>query len=171
MNRITIAKIILLIVFLTVFIEKKDNTFKYEIDKIYPKLLILRFNNKKSMNKELGDISNRFEGLSILEGHNFPASFIKKTDNIYDIVKKNNIEYVIGIYNSDSLLHEKLHAKYYFDKKYKQQIDKEWNNMEVSKKNKIITFLKNLGYNDKVLIDEYQAYRYSEKDNFFGVDL
>jgi hypothetical protein len=43
--------------------------------------------------------------------------------------------------------------------------------MEVSKKNKIITFLKNLGYNDKVLIDEYQAYRYSEKDNFFGVDL
>ena len=69
------------------------------------------------------------------------------------------------------MLHERLHAKYYFDKKYKQKIDLEWNNIEVSKKNKIITFLKNLGYNDNVLIDEYQAYRYSEKDNFFEVDL
>jgi hypothetical protein len=169
MNRITIAKIILLIVILTVFIEK-DNLFNYEIDKIYPKLLILRFSNKKSMNEELGDISNRYEGLSILEGHNFPASFIKKTDRIYNFVKKNKIEYVIGIYNSDSLLHEKLHAKYYFDKKYKQQIDQEWNNIDVNKKNKIITFLKNLGYNDKVLIDEYQAYKYSEKDNFFDYE-
>jgi len=42
--------------------------------------------------------------------------------------------------------------------------------MKVSKKNKIITFLKNLGYSDKVLIDEYQAYKYSEKDNFFNLD-
>lgn len=168
MNRITIAKIILLILFFTVF---KDNSFNYEIDKIYPKLLILRYNNKKYMNDELGKISYRYEGLSIIDGHNFPASFIKKSDRIYELVKKNNIEYVIGIYDSESLLHERLHAKYYFDKKYKQKIDQEWNNMEVSKKNKIITFLKNLGYNDKVLIDEYQAYRYSEKDNFFEVDL
>ena len=168
MNRITIAKIILLI-FFTVFIE--NSSFNYEIDKINPKLLILRFGNKKLMNEELGKISYRYEGLSILDGHNFPANFINKTDRIYEFVKKNNIEYVIGIYKSDSLLHEKLHAKYYFNKTYKQKIDLEWNNMEVSKKNKIITFLKNLGYNDKVLIDEYQAYRYGEKDNFFGVDL
>ena len=43
-------------------------------------------------------------------------------------------------------------------------------NLNVNKKNKIITFLKNLGYSDKVLIDEYQAYKYSEKDNFFDYE-
>ena len=54
---------------------------------------------------------------------------------------------------------------------YKQKIDEEWNNIEENKRNKIIVFLKKLGYDDKVLIDEYQAYRYTEKDNFFGVKL
>jgi len=57
------------------------------------------------------------------------------------------------------------------DKEYKEKIDKEWNDMEENKRNKIIAFLKKLGYDDKVLIDEYQAYRYTEKDNFFGVKL
>ena len=40
--------------------------------------------------------------------------------------------------------------------------------MEENKRNKIIAFLKKLGYDDKVLIDEYQAYRYTEKDNFLN---
>lgn len=164
-----IAKIILLIVFFTVFIN--NTSFTYEIDENNPKLLILRFNNKKLMNQELDKISKRYEGLSKLEGHNFPASFVKKTDRIYSFVKENNIEYVIGVYNSEFLLHEKLHAKYYFDKKYKQKIDHEWNTMEVNKRNKIITFLKNLGYKDEVIIDEYQAHRYGEKDNFFEEDI
>jgi hypothetical protein len=168
MDRITITKIILLIVLFIVFLE--NSSFNYEIDKNNPKLLILRFNNKKLMNEELDKISNRYEGLSNLEGYNFPASYIKKTDSIYDIVKKNNIEYVIGIYDSESFLHEKLHAKYYFDKKYKQQIDNEWNNMDLNKKNKITNILKSLGYKDKVLIDEYQAYKYGEKYNFFNLD-
>ena len=32
-------------------------------------------------------------------------------------------------------------------------------------------FLKRLGYSDKVIIDEYQAYRYTEPANFFGIKL
>ena len=57
------------------------------------------------------------------------------------------------------------------DKEYKQKIDEEWNNIEENKRKKIIAFLKKLGYDDKVFIDEYQAYRYTEKDNFFVVKL
>ena len=144
----------------------------YEIDKTDPRLLIIRYNNKIAMNKELCKISERYEGLGIAaEGHNFPASFIEKTDSIYDFVKKNKIEYVIGVYNSKSIQHERLHAKYYLDKEYKKKIDEEWNDIEENKRNKIIAFLKKLGYEDKVLIDEYQAYRYTEKDNFFDVKL
>lgn len=68
-------------------------------------------------------------------------------------------------------MNEKLHAKYYLDKEYKRQIDDEWAKLDAKKREKIIEFLKKLGYCDKVIVDEYQAYRYSEKANFFGVKL
>ena len=144
----------------------------YEIDKNDYRLLIVRFNNKITMNNALSKISKRYEQIeTIAEGYNFPASFVEKSDVIYDFVKKNKIEYVIGIYSGKSFQHEKLHAKYFLDKEYKKKIDKEWEEFDETKRNKIITFLKKLGYCDKVIIDEYQAYRYTEKDNFFGVKL
>jgi len=138
----------------------------YQIDK---QLLIIRFKNKAVMNKALSTISERYEGLSgALEGHNFPASYVQKGDSIYDVVQKHKIEYVIGIYHVNSLEHEKLHAKYYLDATYKKKIDEEWAQLDNVKKGKIIQFLTKLGYCEKVWIDEYQAYRYTEKPNFFG---
>ncbi len=131
----------------------------YEIDKNDSRPLIVRFNNKTSMNTALSKISKRYEQIeTIAEGYNFPASFVEKSDVIYDFVKKNKIEYVIGIYSGKSFQHEKLHAKYFLDEEYKKKIDKEWEELDETKRNKIITFLKKLGYCDKVIIDEYQAY-------------
>jgi hypothetical protein len=121
------------------------------------------------MNKALSAISERYEGLSgNLEGHNFPASYVQKGDIIYDVVQKHNIKYIIGIYHVNSLEHEKLHAKYYLDVTYKKKIDEEWTQLDDVKKRKIIQSLTKMGYCDKVWIDEYQAYRYTEKANFFG---
>lgn len=138
----------------------------YQIDK---QLLIIRFKNKAIMNKALSTISERYEGLSgNLEGHNFPASYVQKGDSIYDVVQKHKITYVIGIYHVNSLEHEKLHAKYYLDVTYKNKIDEEWAQLDDVKKGKIIQSLTKMGYCDKVFIDEYQAYRYTEKPNFFG---
>ena len=72
----------------------------YEIDKNDYRLLIVRFNNKITMNNALSKISKRYEQIeTIAEGYNFPASFVEKSDVIYDFVKKNKIEYVIGIYS------------------------------------------------------------------------
>ena len=96
------------------------------------------------------------------------------------------IEYVIGVYSGKSIsyeakklkkffswfskwqviLNEKLHAKYYFDKEYKRQIDDEWAELDAKKREKNYWI-----FSDKVNVDEYQAYRYSEKANFFGVKL
>jgi hypothetical protein len=138
----------------------------YQIDK---QLLIIRFKNKAVMNTALSAITERYEGLSgNLEGHNFPASYVQKGDSIYDMVQKHKIIYVIGIYHVNSLDHEKLHAKYYLDATYKKKIDEEWNKLDDVKKEKIIQSLTKMGYCDKVWIDEYQAYRYTEKANFFG---
>jgi hypothetical protein len=138
----------------------------YQIDK---QLLIIRFKNKAVMNAALSAITERYEGLSgNLEGHNFPASYVQKGDSIYDMVQKHKIIYVIGIYHVNSLDHEKLHAKYYLDATYKKKIDEEWAQLDDVKKGKIIQSLTKMGYCDKVWIDEYQAYRYTEKANFFG---
>jgi hypothetical protein len=141
----------------------------YQIDKDDNRLLIVRYKNKAIMNKALSAISDRYEGLSgALEGHNFSASYVQPSDSIYDMVQKHKIIYVIGIYHVNSLEHEKLHAKYYLDATYKKKMDEEWAELDTIKKGKIIQALTKLGYTEKVWMDEYQAYRYSEKDNFFG---
>ena len=137
----------------------------------YDNILILRFNgNKKNMNEVLDPISNVYEGVIYnREGHNFPSNMIPASHQLSKY--KNNHKYVIGIYNSSSIQHELLHAKYYIDSNYREKVIKEWNEMEPVKKQHITKFLKKMGYGDNVIIDEYQAYRYTEKPNFFGVKL
>jgi hypothetical protein len=145
---------------------------QYQITKSDNRILVIRFSSKDKMNAILDKVSNRYEGeLKNREGHNFPADSVIKTDEIYKYVKENNIKYIIAIYNAKSIKHEELHAKYYLDDEYKNKIQKEWNDMDSQKKEYIIKFLKRLGYSDKVIVDEYQAYRYTEKSNFFGISL
>lgn len=68
---------------------KLTNKMIYEIDKNDNRLLVVRFKNKNTMNTALSKISERYEGLSgNAEGHNFPVSYIEKSDIIYDFVKK-----------------------------------------------------------------------------------
>ena len=136
------------------------------------RILVVRFTCKDKMNIILDKISNRYEGeLKNREGHNFPATSVIKTDEIYKFVIENKIKYVIAVYNAKSIKHEELHAKFYLDNDYRNKIQKEWDSMDSKKREYITTFLKKLGYSDKVIIDEYQAYRYSEKPNFFGISL
>lgn len=137
----------------------------------YNNTLILNFNkDKKKMNETLDCISNSYEGIIYnREGHNFPSSIIPDTHELSKY--KFSHKYVIGVYNSQSIQHELLHAKYYTDTNYRDRIIKEWNDLEPSTKQHITKFLKKMGYGDNVIIDEYQAYRYTERSNFFGIKL
>jgi hypothetical protein len=122
------------------------------------------------MNAILDSISNTYEGpLKNREGHNFPALYIPKSHILEKY--RNKCKYVIGIYNSKSIQHELLHAKYYIDNAYAQKINQEWFSLAEGTRNYLTQFLKRLGYSDKVIIDEYQAYRYTEASNFFGIKL
>jgi len=134
-------------------------------------VLIINFKgNKKKMNEILDSISNNYEGtIKNREGHNFPSIFIPNNNSLAKY--KSQCKYVIGIYNNKSIKHELLHAKYYIDKEYNKKIHKEWNELEEKTQEYITKFLKRLGYSDNVIIDEYQAYKYSEPANFFGVKL
>jgi hypothetical protein len=134
-------------------------------------ILIINFKgNKKNMNTILDPISNKLDGkIQSREGHNFPVSLIPKDHILAEY--HNKCKYVIGVYNMNSMMHEMLHAKYYMDEKYRTKINSEWENLSEKTRNHITNFLKKLGYNDNVIVDEYQAYRYTEANNFFGIKL
>ena len=141
------------------------NKFNIKIDH---DILIVKFNNQKYMNLMLDSLSDTYEGIIKNRlGHNFPSEYIPNKNHILSPYK-NKTKYVVGVYNIKDLKHELLHAKYYLDSSYRESINKEWNDMAEAERNHIIQFLKNLSYSDDVLIDEYQAYKYSEKPNFFG---
>lgn len=133
-------------------------------------VLIVRFKSKPTMNQLLDPVSNAYEGpLLHREGHNFPASAIPSSHPLAPY--KKTCSYVIATYRGDAVKHELLHAKYFLDPAYRSKIQEEWFCLESKTRSHIEQFLKRLGYSDKVLIDEYQAYRYSERPNFFGVRL
>jgi hypothetical protein len=134
-------------------------------------IMVVNFcGNKKLMNDILDPLSTAYEGpLVNRQGHNFPAEHIIKGHILYPY--KSKCKYVIGVTSTLSLQHEMLHAKFFIDKEYRETIHNEWRELTDDTRMKITIFLKKLGYSDKVIIDEYQAYRYSEKPNFFGIKI
>jgi len=143
---------------------------KNQVDiKIKDKILIVRFKTKDHMNQILDSLSNAYEGPLInRQGHNFPSEFIPNNSHLLS-PHKTSCAYVIGMYNSSGMAHELLHAKYFIDSIYRESINKEWAELSDVHRAHITQFLKAMGYSDKVLIDEYQAYRYTEPANFFGI--
>ncbi len=114
-----------------------------------------------------GKVKNRI-------GINFPISVLNKWKGkcfLNDYIDK--CKYVVVYKKGDKLTkaHELLHAKYYMDEKYKDDIKRKWQDMDKNSKDRVIKMLKKMGYpgdNEEIIIDEFQAYYYTEKDNFFG---
>lgn len=134
---------------------------------IEDQLMILRFKSEKYMNQILDPISNSYEGIiSNRLGHNFPIEFVP--DNHILSPYKKNVKYIVAVANHKHLAHELLHAKFYLDEPYREKIINEYNQMNILKKTHINLSLKKMSYPEDKWIDEYQAYTYSEKDNFWG---
>jgi hypothetical protein len=135
-------------------------------------ILIVNFKGKKDMmNTVLDPISNAYEGPinSAREGHNFPASSIPPSHPL--AVYKARCRYVIGIYSTRSLAHELMHAKFYLEPAYREKVREEWCSFSLKTQNQITEFLKRLEYPEAVHLDEFQAYRATEPENFFGFRL
>jgi hypothetical protein len=139
----------------------------------------------KDIPEYLLKIADMYEGkMSNRIGLNFPMDIVVKyiKECVKDIkdcfLKKyvDKIKYVI-VYkkgDKDTKEHELMHAKYYIDTEYKKRIDEMWYNMSEKSKTRVIEMLKRMGYNVNcmsIVIDEFQAYYYTESDNFFGKNL
>lgn len=132
---------------------------------------------KNNIPRYIEDIANLYEGdISNRVGVNFPISILEKykgnKENNEKLLKYSEAKYVIVYKKGDKITkeHELMHAKYYIDDEYKKKVREFWYDINESSRKKIILMLKKMGYpeNTEILIDEFQAYYYTEKKNFFG---
>lgn len=137
-------------------------------------LVHLVFDNRDQMNNKLENISQKREAIKkiIYRGHNFPGKFLN-----FDIGIPKDTCYIIGYVKNDhqTIKHEFYHAKFHFDKKYRNEIEKIWNSLTTKEQKDITYQLFNMGYKKEFHLDEFQAYLYSEpprnNKNFWKIKL
>jgi hypothetical protein len=66
--------------------------------------------------------------------------------------------------------HELQHARFYLDPTYQQEVRQLWNSFSTSFQQSVTALLQKMKYpNDPyILLDEFQAYYFTEKPHFFG---
>jgi hypothetical protein len=114
-------------------------------------------------------IADRYEGnISSRIGFNFPMNIIEKSNSL----RKHDADYIIVYKKGDVLTkkHELRHAMYFLDKEYRISIQTLWDSLSSSSQSSILTMLLKMKYpnNMTILLDEFQAYYYTEKKGFFG---
>lgn len=148
-------------------------------------ILHLIFANISQMSLHLENISNFVEKGTIKtrQGHNFPIvkglEFFnqkKVSDSekyIQGILSKTKMKYCIAYIKGDiqTKKHEISHAKFYLDEKYRIKVMNIWESLNNKQKNNVCNMLQKMGYDDSVFIDEFQAYLFTERNNFFGFKI
>lgn len=67
--------------------------------------------------------------------------------------------------------HEICHARFHVDAAYKQRQLQLWASFSEEQRQHITRFLTKLGYQEQVIVDEFQAYHNTEAPNFWGIRL
>jgi len=119
--------------------------------------------------QNLINIANRYEGnISSRIGFNFPMNIVEKSNSL----RKYEADYIIVYKKGDVLTkkHELRHAMYFLDKEYRLSVQTLWDSLSSSSQSSILAMLLKMKYpNDMtILLDEFQAYYYTEKKGFFG---
>jgi len=111
-----------------------------------------------------GDVPGRI-------GWNVPMDFIRSRFPRHSILR-HEAAYVIAYKKGDvqTKRHELQHAKYHMDATYREQVRTLWDSFSHTFQQKVITHLQKMKYpNDPhILLDEFQAYYFTERPSFFG---
>jgi|Laugresu1bdmlbsd_1035121.scaffolds.fasta_scaffold28976_2 hypothetical protein len=147
-------------------------------------VLHIIYKNLKKIPSYINAIANEYEGkIENRIGINFPMSFVssfyskdknnQNADLLVFLKKYSNNFYVIVYKKGDVItkLHEEFHAKYHMDEDHRKNVKKIWHSLDKESKKRIIEMLEKMKYpkdNEEILIDEFQAYFFTEQKNFFG---
>ena len=135
-------------------------------------ILHIIYDRGEELPESILEICNQYEG-KIPEriGSTFPMDFVKKMFPSHSLLKY-NAKYVIAYQKGDILTkkHEMCHASFYLDPVYRQKIETMWASFSTAYQKKVHGMLQKMKYpNDpQLLLDEFQAYYFTEKPNFFG---
>ncbi len=117
-------------------------------------------------------ICNAYEGaIKGRIGFNFPMTVVKQIDPASTLLSY-EADYFIGYQQRDIMTkrHELQHAIYYMDPKFRSKVKKLWESFSLSFQKRANQLLLKMNYpnNPDLLLDEFQAYYFTEKPNFFG---
>ena len=118
----------------------------------------------------LEEIATLYEGKVLNRiAYNFPLTYANKhiyKNTLFGIILSSKHEYCISCKKGNDFKHEVLHAIYFKEHTYRNLVSSFYNSLE--NKRRIKNILTSLGYQDHVLVDEFQAYYFcTEKD--FGL--
>jgi hypothetical protein len=115
--------------------------------------------------KDVLDASARYEGKNQFVGFNFPVTSVtKKEYHLYELVQLYpETLYVIAYLEKDteSMKHEERHARFYMDTNYRRKVERAWEKIQLThpeEYKQIVKQLEKSEYQQKVFVDEFQAY-------------
>jgi hypothetical protein len=126
-----------------------------------------------------------FDYFSFWGGFNIPGHILEDFFDVFELTQreaavrkitkryKRKPYYLIGTLAKDdeTMVHELLHAHYYLDPVYKQQVDVLVRSMSKTLRVELTTALKTMGYANHVITDEINAYMASSKYKYLKEEL
>ena len=104
-------------------------------------------------------------------GFNFPMIIVQRIDP-KSILLSYQADYFIGYQQRDIMTkrHELQHAKYYMDSAFRCEVQTLWDSFSPTFQKRVYQQLLRMNYPNRpaILLDEFQAYYFTEKANFFG---
>ena len=136
---------------------------------IHHRVLHIIYHTLHDITDMIHTIANAYEGIIPGRiGFNFPMRFVRKLCPTSDIAKY-DADYVIVYKKGDiaTKRHEGQHAKYDMDPVYRKSIQMLWDSFSTEMQEKVRSTLRRMNYPPSLLLDEFQAYYFTEKKNFF----
>ena len=139
------------------------------------RILHIIFNDKSDLT-EIIAIADRYEGkMKQRQGFNFPMNIVRDflgrhcTHSLFTKYLY-SADYVIAYKDGDILTkkHELQHAKYFCDRSFVDKVRVLWESFPVTYQKRATSMLLKMGYPADKIMDEFQAYYFTEKSSFFG---
>ena len=142
------------------------------------RVLHVVYDSKVSLPDDIEKIASFYEGhVAGRVGFNFPMKVVneyksraKKDTCVSAYAEK--ADYVIVYKKGDIITkkHELQHAKFFMDSSFQEEVALLWKRFSTRFQERATNMLKKMNYPDHVLLDEFQAYYFTESSNFFGKD-